>query len=141
MIRTMKKHFLSIIFVLALFPAFASVSNVFYNGEKKATAAKHRAPCSNFKDIEIPNVFTPNNDGKNDIFYLEGWDVCIQTFEMLIYDRWGVKIFESTNVNVDWDGRLLSGTEAIDGTYYYIFNITNVNGEEEKISGFITLFR
>jgi len=137
----MKKLSLLIVFVLALFPAFASVDTDFSNGENKPTPNKHRAPCSNFKDIKMPNVFTPNNDGKNDIFYLEGWDVCIETFEMFIYDRWGVKIFESTNVNVDWDGRLLSGTEATDGTYYYVFNIKNVNGEEEKLTGFITLLR
>lgn len=87
--------------------------------------------CDGFDAVEMPNVFSPNNDGSNDVFYLEGWDGCINTFEMAVYNRWGVKMFESTNVNVVWDGRISNGTEAPEGTYYYILNMTEKNGEQK----------
>ena len=100
-----------------------------------------RALCNGINIDEIPNIFTPNNDGNNDVFYLEGWEDCIETFEMTVYNRWGVKIFESTNVYMEWDGRISNGLEAPDGTYYYIFNIKDGSGEHKKYSGFITLVR
>jgi len=98
-------------------------------------------PCSNFNDIQIPNTFTPNNDGNNDVFYLENWDLCAESYKLTIYNRWGVKIFESENPNIEWDGRISSGSEATDGTYFYIFDIKNKNGQNERITGFIALLR
>jgi len=90
--------------------------------------------------VTIPNVFTPNNDGKNDFFYLEQLD-CIETFNINIYNRWGIKIFESDKVTVDWDGRVSSGMAAKDGVYYYILKIKTTDGKEVEKTGFITLLR
>ncbi len=139
----MKKYYLiTILSFCILTPFYSFADGIDLTKTSSAISAfKFRAPCANFKDIQIPNVFSPNNDGNNDVFYLQGWDLCIQNYEMAIYNRWGIKIFESTNVNVEWDGRILTGTEAPEGTYYYIFNIKNINGEDEKLSGFITLVR
>ena len=138
----MKKYAFLTVLVCGFLTSFATKSFNFKDeGEPSSTTFKDRTPCGNFKDVQLPNVFSPNNDGKNDIFYLEGLDVCVENYEMFVYDRWGVKIFESTNINVQWDGRLLSGKEAKDGTYYYIFNVKNINGEQEKVSGFITVVR
>ena len=68
-------------------------------------------------DIEVPDAFTPNNDGLNDTF-----DVIVQllkSFEIKIYNRWGNPIFESDNINKSWDGKV-NGEEAIEGTYTYV---------------------
>ena len=70
--------------------------------------------------INIPNIFTPNNDGENDGFYISGTSFEFENITIL--NRWG-EILYQTNVNIPWDGRLNSGIEAPDGNYYYILNI------------------
>src|SRR5437016_1900588 len=63
---------------------------------------------SNYTDVStpeaafVPNAFTPNSDGINDTFRVKGEN--LQDFKMLVYDRWGEVIFESTNPNEGWDG-------------------------------------
>lgn len=101
-------------------------------------------PC--FEEKLIPNVFTPNGDDRNDIFYIPG--VCASDhYSLQIFDRWGVLIFSTTLRNNGWDGRNNSGVEAIPGTYYYVVtlgNLKNVNGnplEDEVHKGFVTLIR
>jgi len=101
----------------------------------------NRGPCANLKDSQIPNVFTPNNDGKNDVFTLESIESCIDSYDMAIYNRWGIKIFESNNINVQWDGRISSGVEAVSGIYYYVLNVKNKSGQNENLAGYITLVR
>lgn len=54
----------------------------------------------------IPNAFTPNNDGANEIFKCEGLN--INDFRMEIYDRWGERVFESNDINVGWNGHLFN---------------------------------
>lgn len=67
----------------------------------------------------IPNVFSPNGDGYNDTYLVQGVDA--EEFLLEVYNRWGMKVFGSTSVNVGWNGRLENGSEVIpDGTYYYI---------------------
>lgn len=83
--------------------------------------------------ITIPNVFTPNNDGTNDLFEIKNLpDNSITR----IYDRWGIKVFETNKSNVFWDGRTTSGTESVDGTYFYI-----IKTEEEIYKGFVQLIQ
>jgi gliding motility-associated-like protein len=52
--------------------------------------------------IWVPNAFTPNSNGENDVFQAKGYG--ISEFSMLIYNRWGEKIFESNDINKGWDG-------------------------------------
>lgn len=67
----------------------------------------------------IPNVFSPNGDGYNDTYLVQGVDA--EEFELEVYNRWGMKVFASTSVSVGWNGRLDNGSEVVpDGTYYYI---------------------
>jgi gliding motility-associated-like protein len=80
----------------------------------------------------IPNVFTPNDDGTNDVFIL---NIDLEHCEMshfIIYNRWGQKMFE-TETETSWDGKNEDGEIVPDGTYYYIITIN-----DEKISGFVT---
>jgi gliding motility-associated-like protein len=67
-------------------------------------------------NIFIPNAFSPNGDGQNDILLVKGSNVA--TFNMIIYDRWGNKVFESSNINTGWDGTY-NGKPQEAGTYVY----------------------
>lgn len=79
--------------------------------------------------IEIPNVFTPNNDGVNDVFKVNLGGQALQNFNINIYDRWGILIFSSPSVNYKWDGRTTSGQKVVDGTYFYVIDL---NGKQYK---------
>ena len=61
-------------------------------------------PCPGNRNLTVPNAFTPNADGVNDELCLEGWDDCVKDFEILIYDRWGEKVYESKNPKFCWNG-------------------------------------
>jgi gliding motility-associated-like protein len=77
-------------------------------------------PC--FQKKLIPNVFSPNGDGINDMFYIPG--VCpYEKYSLQIFDRWGTLMFTSTQRNNGWDGKTTAGEEAPDGVYYFIVKI------------------
>lgn len=84
-------------------------------------------------DYQIPNVFTPNLDGINDLFYINT-DV-INARNLCIYNRWGVMVFNSIK-NFYWDGRTTSGELCNAGTYYYI-----IQTETETFKGFLELIK
>jgi len=86
--------------------------------------------------VHIPNVFTPNGDGINDLFYADSVNYTVNRF--LIYDRWGVLVFESVP-GQPWDGNF-NNKECSDGTYYYTFSY-KWNGEDDSVAGFVTLIR
>lgn len=63
--------------------------------------------CFSNADYGTPNAFTPNGDGINDEFCLKGWDECSTDFYISIYNRWGEKVYESTDPAFCWDGSYL----------------------------------
>ena len=67
--------------------------------------------------VNVPNVFTPNGDGVNDIFRVQM--LSVTSFHAVIINRWGRKVYEWTDPEGGWDGRI-NGTYASPGTYYYI---------------------
>ncbi|MBU0765933.1 MAG: gliding motility-associated C-terminal domain-containing protein, partial [Bacteroidetes bacterium] len=97
--------------------------------------------------IEIPNVFTPNGDGKNDIF--RPGCVTMQSVHGIIFNRWGKKVHEWTwNHGMDedlngWDGKVGKGnTEAAPGVYMFIIEGTGMDGVVyEPVKGTVTLVR
>ncbi|MBE7441288.1 MAG: gliding motility-associated C-terminal domain-containing protein [Flavobacteriales bacterium] len=89
--------------------------------------------------IFVPNVFTPNRDGQNDGFNIIG--DCIETIHKIIYNRWGMVMFESTQINEVWDGTTSTGAEVPEGTYFYIFTVTQINKEKSVFKGSLTLLR
>ena len=90
--------------------------------------------------LYIPNVFSPNGDGKNDFFNL--WADGYSNYHLIIFDRWGLKMFESNNNSILWNGRVNNtGGECPDGTYYYIFSATDPNNSPFTNHGFLTLIR
>jgi gliding motility-associated-like protein len=87
----------------------------------------------------LVNVFSPNGDGKNDLW------VAKQTFQyeefsMVIYNRWGQKVFESNDPFFEWDGTNLNGNEVPDGTYFYIARLNHFENSDEQ-KGTVTLLR
>ena len=93
-------------------------------------------------EIWIPNTFTPNGDGKNDIFKAVG-SGNIKVFKIVIFNRWGANIFESDNINIGWDGKY-QGSLAPEGIYnwYIIYQPTgNIDTEKESRAGHVTLLR
>ena len=91
-------------------------------------------------NLYIPNIFSPNGDGKNDFYDViaEGYTL----YHLVIYDRWGLKMFESNDKNILWNGRVFNtGGEAPDGTYYYIFSATDYNSKYYSSHGYLTLIR
>jgi gliding motility-associated-like protein len=89
--------------------------------------------------IEIPNVFTPNNDLTNDVFTVKSEG--LQTEKMVIYNRWGKEVYEWNEVHGKWDGIARSGQQASDGEYYFIFDAAGYDGQEYHVSGSVTLIR
>jgi gliding motility-associated-like protein len=92
-------------------------------------------PCI---ELQIPTVFTPNSDGKNDLFNVVGSD--ITGLDMQIYNRWGQLLFETNQINEGWNGRTTAGNPVPDGTYFYIITII-VDNETKLYKGTLSLIR
>jgi gliding motility-associated-like protein len=87
---------------------------------------------------DIPNAFTPNGDGKNDIFFVNAYGVDLMDFR--IYNRFGQVIFESANPSFGWDGTFKGVPQPMDA-YAYTLVIKFSDGKQAKSSGNITLIR
>jgi len=87
-------------------------------------------------NLTPPSVLTPNRDGHNDEFKLDLPEAISACTNIEIFNRWGMKMFESKGQNIGWDGRTTAGEEVPDGTYFYI---VDVKGIVKK--GSITLMR
>ncbi len=92
--------------------------------------------------MNIPNVFTPNNDGLNDYFFpRSALTSGLTSFSIQVYNRWGEKVFESTSLTgAGWDGKL-NGMDQPEGVYIYIIDGTFKDGEKEHHQGNVTLLR
>jgi gliding motility-associated-like protein len=88
--------------------------------------------------IFVPNAFTPNGDGDNDVFRAIGWN--LKTIHMHIYNRWGEQIFESNGLNDGWDGTY-KGQNAIEGVYMYKIEAEALDGENYYLNGSVTVLR
>jgi gliding motility-associated-like protein len=95
--------------------------------------------CPGMDALQVPDGFSPNNDGKNDVFFLQGWAECTTDFQILIYDRWGEKVYESSDINFKWDGKF-KGKTLDPAVFVYYINAV-VNGSDVKRKGNITLIQ
>ncbi len=87
---------------------------------------------------DVTNVFTPNNDGHNDLFVIHTDG--LTRYTLTIYSRSGTMVHRSTSVTPVWDGKTPSGEYVHPGVYYYIVRAGGTSGEIEK-SGFVHLIR
>jgi gliding motility-associated-like protein len=94
-------------------------------------------PCG---DYSLPNAFSPNGDGHNDLFTLHGWSNCVSDFNFVVFDRWGEKVFETDNPAKAWDGTFRG--QALDpGVYIYYLNAETSAGEKKNKKGNISLIK
>ncbi|MCW3078521.1 MAG: domain containing protein, partial [Bacteroidetes bacterium] len=91
--------------------------------------------------LDVPNVFTPNGDGSNDLFFLKTQNLTEIT--ALIYDRWGNKVYDVTSNtgNIGWDGKNQEGKDCPSGTYFYIIKATGKDGTSYDKKGNVSLYR
>lgn len=90
--------------------------------------------------LHFPTAFSPNGDGKNDIFQPVGLTEGITDFKAQVFDRWGRVVFESTDVNTGWDGTV-NGNDTMTGVFILKYSYTKARGEVIEGSGFLTLIR
>lgn len=96
---------------------------------------------SPFSTIYIPNTFTPNGNGTNDIFYVYG--EYLEEFEMLIFDRWGNQIFKSNDIYKGWDGRVQGKSDVVQiDTYVYVVTCREMfSGKKRKFIGHVNVVK
>jgi len=87
--------------------------------------------------LYVPEAFTPNNDGLNDIFIPKGQGVT--EFAMYIYNRWGEEIFYSIDMNQGWSGKISSEAKVMAGYYSYVIYITDKLGVDHTVKGKVLL--
>ena len=97
------------------------------------------SPPPNLPDYIVKsNVFTPDGDGKNDKFDLNQF-ANVKDFHIEIFNRWGKKVFESSDLSNQWDGKI-NGNPADEGVYYWMATYTSLctpNGESVQNTGFV----
>jgi gliding motility-associated-like protein len=91
------------------------------------------------KDIFMPNVFTPNGDGNNDLLKAVAGKQ-IRTLEYRIFNRWGQEVFSNNSIYSGWDGKY-KNKDAESGTYYYTLRITYPSGFTNHYKGSVELIR
>lgn len=87
----------------------------------------------------VPNAFTPNGDGLNDVFRPLITQI-VKGFKMTVYNRWGQAIYESGNANSGWDGRY-NGIKQASGVYVYLIQFDDADGVPITLKGTVTLIR
>ncbi len=93
--------------------------------------------------VYVPNSFSPNNDGVNDYWLPIGNAIDVETYELMVFSRWGDKVFESTDPEKGWDGSHTgNGYYSNNDIYLFRLRVRSVHDAEfEEITGHITVFR
>jgi len=94
--------------------------------------------------VVVPTIFTPNRDEVNDVWMPQIFnEPCLSDFNVTVFNRWGMLVFETSVYSVGWNGNTVAGGNPCpEGTYYYLMSYTNGNTKETKTSkGFLQLAR
>lgn len=113
----------------------ADISADQYSGKSNLATLEVASPNN---DIYVPNVFTPNGDGKNDFFGVFG--NAIASLELNVYNQWGQRIYQATDINKGWDGTF-RGQAQPSGVYVYYIKAKFFDGQNAMKKGTITLLR
>lgn len=121
-------------------PGIYSIGVAANFGECSDTLLKNYFVYDNF-DMFIPNAFTPNQDGLNEVFFFKG--LGIKSYNAMIYTRWGEQLFKwDQNSEVQgWDGNLRNGNPATTGVYLYKIIVMDYNGGERAFQGQLSLLK
>lgn len=119
-----------------------SLDSLQYNNESKPSNTVCFDNCPNYW---LPNVFTPNSDGKNEYFEPLKPYKYIESIDLKIFNRWGQEVFSTTNPDIKWDGKNNQSREPVpSGVYYYICTVNTIRLkgiDPVMLKGFIHLFR
>jgi gliding motility-associated-like protein len=110
-------------------------------------------PLANYDDgsclypaptVYVPNVFTPEGDNTNDLFFLTTTNST--NIELTIVNRWGNVMYENSGPNPAWDGKVASGSYAEEGVYFVKYRVEGLPGTDGNVQfleghGFLQLIR
>jgi gliding motility-associated-like protein len=118
-----------------------SNESVRYSFQNTDTIVAHFSPQP--FTLYVPNSFSPNGDGINDVFKIEGNAIDIQSFEFTVFDRWGQVVFTSDNPQAVWTGEFNKGEYYVgNSSYEYRLKVKSVfDIEPREFSGTILMFR
>lgn len=93
----------------------------------------------------LPNTFTPNGDGSNDLFKPRV-NLFVDQVQFQVYNQWGNLVFETTDPQLNWDGTTQSGQQLADGTYHYsckVFEkrVSGISESKNVLTGFIHIIK
>ena len=115
------------------------------NGFGSESAPSNTVCQENCPMFVLPNVFTPNNDGKNDIFQPMECPAFVQSVDFKVYNRWGAQVYDTKDVNINWNGKTNNGKDLSAGQYYYEASVTFESASKENkpvsIKGWVQLLR
>jgi gliding motility-associated-like protein len=106
-----------------------------------ADTAKATITIDPHSELIVPNIFTPNDDGINDLFTLKSTG--LHSIQAQLFNRWGLQMYEWNSIHGGWDGRTSTGLQAPEGTYYYIIKAKGegITGKNYEFKGSFTLLR
>jgi len=108
------------------------------NCSKTAHYTVEECPCV----IWLPNAFTPNNDGHNEVFRpVISCHETLKSYKLLIYNRWGNLVFQTSDYSVGWNGNDSQGGTCPEGVYIYRIEYTNSKNEKVVKNGAVVVFR
>ncbi|TMI98044.1 MAG: T9SS type B sorting domain-containing protein [Bacteroidetes bacterium] len=120
-------------------PIVANISVVPLNGGCEGTARNYKITVKPLdKDVFVPNVFSPNGDGKNDKLFAYG--NYVDKLEMRIFNQWGEQIILINSLNQGWDGTHRGKPQPV-GVYVYVLKAIMTDGRTINMKGSITLLR
>lgn len=95
--------------------------------------------CDISPNIKMPNVFTPNNDGKND-FFIPFYNRYMSDSRIKIFNRWGNLIYESYDLYKGWDGKFYDD-DCPEGVYFWVIQYLDTNDSKKSFKGTFSLLR
>ena len=116
------------------YPVAMKVTNTWGCSDTLVKAIKVEADLA----VYVPNVFTPNGDELNDVFLPVAR--ALKSYELSVFDRWGVRVFSTTSAQTGWDGSF-RGQECKVDVYVWKIVLSSVNGEMKTMTGHVTLSR
>ena len=115
----------------------AIVSDGFCDVAKEVTVKTYEFICGDVY-IFVPNAFSPNGDGENDILFVRGQN--LEEIQLKVFDRWGELIFETTEQDMGWDGTY-KGRPVDPDVYVYHLKVICFDEQENLIKGNVTVLR
>jgi gliding motility-associated-like protein len=120
-------------------PGTHVITQVVVNAQGCEDEISHNVRIEHGSSLFIPSAFTPNNDGTNDLFRIEGTDLF--QYNLIVFDRWGSEVFKSRDMKEGWNGYSASGEPLPEGVYGFILEARDKDNQNIHEVGQVTLIR